>query len=436
MNTSINKSKTVNFADVAHGTLIFDKGDKNESLILELIDTKWVQRLRRISQTGNTKFVYMFAEHSRFGHSLGVAFLASTILKHLSHQRQNEIELYGEAIVAAAILHDVGHLAPGSHLAENVWSRKSGIFRHELLTQKIIEQDPEISQILSKRDPNLCSMVNRILAEDPSLPSWTTSLISGGGWNVDRGNWSIVDSVMCAVTYGRYNVTALIDAFRLTDAGQLVIQESRVDALSHFFVARNSMYRQVYQHRVLQTADSMTKILVERLRESDKELSFRDEIMDKMLYSESYQDNLSLEELFQIDESWWNYHLAHWCYSSDDIVKNLALRLRDRKFLKTINLSLNKSGGLSKDSLAVVEQAKKECLALDLDPNYYCLLIQEKDKHLGKSETPPKVLREDGSLIDAVDVEPLIAILSEKSKATKAWLAVPKEVKLSLGKNR
>jgi HD superfamily phosphohydrolase len=73
--SNLNKSKTVNFADVAHGTLIFDKANSWDALILKLVDTAWVQRLRRISQTGNTKLVYMFAEHSRFGHSLGVAYL-------------------------------------------------------------------------------------------------------------------------------------------------------------------------------------------------------------------------------------------------------------------------------------------------------------------------------------------------------------------------
>src|SRR5690606_7033512 len=127
-----------------------------------------------------------------------------------------------------------------------------------------------------------------------------------------------------------------------------------------------------------------------------------------------------LDELFLIDESWWNYHLSHWCTSEDNIIKDLALRLRDRKLLKTINLPLNESRELDKESLKLIEQAKKACFDQGMDPNYYCLLVQEKDKHLGKSETPPKVLREDGSLIDAKEVEPLIAILSEKSKVTKA----------------
>lgn len=436
MDISLNKSKTVNFSDVAHGTLIFNKSDPYDSLILELIDTKWVQRLRRISQTGNTKMVYMFAEHSRFGHSLGVAYLASILLKHLADQKEEEIKKYSEAIVAAAILHDIGHLAPGSHLAESVWSHSKSIARHELLTQRIIEEDPEIQTILLKRDKDLPSLVVRILDEDPTLPSWTTSMISGGGWNVDRGNWSIVDSVMCAVTYGRYNVTALIDAFRLTDQGELVIQESRVDALTHFFVARNSMYRQVYQHRVLQTVDAITKSIVKRIREIETTTIFQDSVMNKILFSSDYQNKLTLDELFRIDEGWWNYHLSHWCEADDPIIKDLSNRLRDRKVFKTIHLDLDSNGNLSQASQALVEIAVKECEKLGLDKNYYALLIKEKDKHLGKSEVPPKVLQESGKLIDVKDAEPLVALLSEKAKVSKAWLAVPKEVKERLGLSR
>lgn len=436
MDTSIHKSKTVNFADVAHSTLIFDKSDPVESLILELIDTKWVQRLRRISQTGNTKLVYMFAEHSRFGHSLGAAYLASMMLKHLSHQQKNEINKYSEAIAAAAILHDIGHLAPGSHLAEHVWARDSNISKHEVLTQKIIKEDPEISKILEKRNSNLVDLVVRILDEDPSLPPWTTSLISGGGWNVDRGNWSIVDSVMCAVTYGRYNVTALIDAFRLTKNGGLVIQESRLDALTHFFVARNSMYRQVYQHRVLQTCDAMTKTLIKIIRETKPDDLFQDKIMSKMLFSEDYQNTLTLNELFLIDESWWMYHLNHWCSSNYKEVSDFSLRLRDRKIFKTISLDIDQNNQLTKESQNIVELAESTCKRLGLNPKYYSLLIKEKDKHLTKQETPPQVLRENGEIVDVKDIEPLAAFLSEKSKLTRAWLSVPKEIKDILGKNR
>ena len=243
-------SDTISFADVAHQTLLFSRNDSTDRLVLELTDTKWVQRLRRISQTGNTRLVYMFAEHSRFGHSLGVAYLACELMKKLASHQAAVIEPYRAAVAAAAILHDIGHTAPGLHLAERVWSTNTKC-KHETISIRAIKEDEELLKILNNHSPQLVDQVTAILADDESMPQWSRAIISGAGWNADRGNWAIVDSTMCAVNYGQYNVGALLDAFRLTDNGELVLQESRLDALTHFFVARDSMYRQIYQHRVL-----------------------------------------------------------------------------------------------------------------------------------------------------------------------------------------
>jgi len=423
--SNLNKSKTVNFADVAHGTLIFDKANSWDALILKLVDTAWVQRLRRISQTGNTKLVYMFAEHSRFGHSLGVAYLASLLLKHLEGDRPEIVREYGPAIGAAAILHDIGHLAPGSHLAESVWT-KSGKLSHEDLTMRVIKEDPEISGILDSYSPGMKDLVVGILDEDPSLPPWVTSLVSGGGWNVDRGNWSIVDSVMCAVSYGRYNVTALIDAFRISDTNELVLQESRLDALSHFFVARNSMYRQIYQHRVLQVADAMTKSIVRRIRERGEDASgvFMDPVMKQILFRDDIFNTLSLRTLFTVDEAWWSYHLSHWCEAEDKILSDLASRLFNRKLFKTLPLE--------KGNDVLVKKAHELSKAKGLDPAYYVIEVREKDSHRDTSEEPPKVFRESGEIVRVKDVEPLVEILLEKSGISRGWLAVTEEVKREL----
>ena len=83
-------------------------------------------RKRGISQTGNTKLVYMFAEHSRFGHCLGVAYLATLLMKHLRTMSPSQVAPYQNAVAAAALLHDVGHVAPGAHLAERIWAPDLG----------------------------------------------------------------------------------------------------------------------------------------------------------------------------------------------------------------------------------------------------------------------------------------------------------------------
>lgn len=444
-------SSRVSFADVAHQTLTFDAQEPAEKLVLKLIDTRWMQRLRRISQTGNTKFVYMFAEHSRFGHCLGVAYLAVLLMKHLRAQAPELVQPYEAAVAAAALLHDIGHVAPGSHLAERIWAPDHG-GQHEQVSVRVLQEDAELRGILDEFDPGLCSLVCRILDEDPELPPWTTAIISGGGWNADRGNWAIVDSAMCAVTYGRYNVAALVEAFRLSAKGELVIQESRVDALTHFFVARDSMYRQIYQHRVLQAVDSLTRLIVVRLRDlcfpdgvravdlaADTKIvtntlaslnTFCDEAMASTIAATNYAVELPLVSLFSMTEQWWGYHIERWCESHDRVLSDLALRMRDRRLFKTVRL------GDVEANANLAERAETIALKQGLDPRYYITPVEDADAHRGKSELPPMVLLDDGRIVPVTDVEPLIAQLMARPAKKRRWIAVPKSIKDELGRSR
>ena len=423
------ESKTINFADVAHQTLSFEQSEPSDKIVLDLIDTAWVQRLRNISQTGNTKLVYMFAEHSRFGHSLGVAYLAKLLMNKLKRLYPNEIKEYQAAVSAAAILHDIGHVAPGSHLAEKIWG-KHGLASHETVTKRVIKEDKEIQKILS---PELTKKVIAILDNDQAAPSWARAIITGGGWNADRGNWSIVDSTMCAVSYGRYNVMALIDAFRLDQDLNLVLGENRIDALTHFFVARDSMYRQIYQHRVLQAVDALSINLVKRFRslhieKTSAEKQFCDETMSALIKSKNYATDLKLEHIFNMTEHWWMYHVNNWVKSEDKILADLSKRLRDRNLFKTIKLTSSKD--------KIINTAKEKALELGYDPEYYICLIEEKDKHRGKTEKAPNVLLDTGEVVQANKIDPTIDNIISRPVTERTWLAVPKEVKDKLGRQR
>lgn len=422
-------SDTVSFADVAHQTLLFSRSDHTDKLVLELLDTKWVQRLRRISQTGNTRLVYMFAEHSRFGHSLGVAYLACELMRKLHRQQPALVEPFKDAVAAAAILHDIGHTAPGSHLAERVWSDSK--CRHEAISIRVIEEDEEIRSILDTRSPELMKQVCSILANAESMPQWTRAIISGAGWNADRGNWAIVDSAMCAVKYGNYNVTALLDAYRLTKNAELVLQESRLDALTHFFVARDSMYRQVYQHRVLQAVDTITCSIARRAKEllcSETNVCFADDTMKSLLRSNNYARELPLPELFEMCENWWGYHIGRWCNCDDTILSDLSSRLRDRRLFKTVRLPSDKGQA---DSL--LQDAKALLESTGLDPKYYLSVINEADAHREKEEEPPFLLLDTGEIAPVTEVEPLIAQILARKDSSRRWLAIPAETKRSLG---
>jgi HD superfamily phosphohydrolase len=419
----------ITFADVVHQSISFSFEDPAEQLVLRILDTAWFQRLRDISQTANTRLVYMFSEHSRFGHCVGVAYLAKLVLGKLSRNHSKEVEPYRAAVLVAALLHDVGHLAPGSHTAFKTWFPGQPD-SHESLAEQVIANDPEVGAILDSHSPSLKTQVTQILDESDHIPAWTWQLISGGGWNVDRGNWSAVDSILAGVSYGQYNIPALVDSIVITPTGQLALMENRLDSMMHFAVSRHAMYRQVYQHRVLLAADTLNKAVVDRARALGDKLEFADDTMMQALAAKTVAD-LSLPTMFNMRESWWRYHLTRWSKSKDSIVSDLSQRILNRRLLKTIRIQ-NEEG---KDLL--YKKAIDALNTLGLDPRYYLHELSTADVHSGDSKQSMLVQLDNGSIITLSQADPLFnAMASVTRTSQKSWIALPKEAKVLVGHER
>ena len=99
------------------------------SLIFDLIQHRYFQRLRRISQMGMSYLVYPGAHHTRFHHAIGCLHLmqkAVTVLrfKGVGISKQEEQALY-----VAILLHDIGH-GPFSHAMEH--SIVNGVSHEEI----------------------------------------------------------------------------------------------------------------------------------------------------------------------------------------------------------------------------------------------------------------------------------------------------------------
>lgn len=417
----------ITFADVVHQSVSFNRSDPAEKLLLDLLDTRWFQRLRDVSQTANTRLVYMFSEHSRFGHCLGVAYLAKLVLNKLALQRPQEVEALRAAILAAALLHDVGHLAPGSHTAFKTWFPGQPD-SHESLAELVITQDPEISQLLQSFSPSLPHQVLAILSESDDVPPWAWQIVSGGGWNVDRGNWSTVDSVLAGVSYGKYNIPALVDSIVITDDKQLALMENRLDAMLHFMVSRHAMYRQIYQHRVLLAADMLNKAVVQRARDIGDSLEFADETMKAALAAKDVQA-LTLPVMFTMRESWWRYHLSRWTSCSDQILRDLSDRIINRRLFKTVRIHSGRE--------ELLQQAREALAANGLDPRYYLHEISTADMHSGDTKQSMLVRLDNGKSITLAEADPLFkAMVTDARVSNRSWLAMPQEAKLALNYSR
>lgn len=419
----------ITFADVVHQSISFDDSQPAGALVLELIDTRWMQRLRDISQTANTRLVFMFSEHSRFGHSLGAAFLAQTLMDKLSRAFRENIERHRLSVMAAALLHDLGHVAPGSHTAYKTWfpGKSDG---HEALAGRILQEDDEIRGVLGRYGPQLVDDICSILSHSASVPPWTWELITGGGWNVDRGNWCVVDSILAGVSYGKYNIPALTESIMLTPDGHLALRENRIDAMVHFAVSRHAMYRQLYQHRVLLAADMLNRAVVQRARDLKGAVSFADRTMEVVLASSAI-DEIPVSEIFRMRESWWRYHLYRWCDDSDPVLSDLARRLVNRKLFKTIRVQEDEEVN------DVFEKAKRAVADAGYDPSYYLHQVHTFDTHGGDLKHSMRVLMDNGSLLELQEAEPLFRALADAGgELQKIWLAMPDEAKLLMGRKR
>ena len=130
------------FRDPVHGLVEFKNEDRP---LADLLDTRAMQRLRRIKQMGFAWLVYPGAEHSRFGHALGAFHIAQRVTRRLELAPP-----LARHVKIAALLHDIGH-GPFSHAWEHVFAGHD----HERWGARIVAEDAELAAALERLEPGL-----------------------------------------------------------------------------------------------------------------------------------------------------------------------------------------------------------------------------------------------------------------------------------------
>ncbi len=329
--------------DPVHGLIPFDTPE--DAIVVRLLATPQVQRLRRIRQLGVASLAFPGAEHTRFAHAIGSAHVMRRLIDRLrdvegnipSHHRLGR-EMATEAL-AAALLHDVGH-GPLSHLFEDALVGAPA--HEEWSTRIILDGDSEVSRILA--------------AEDARLPARVAALVLGrhectylaravsGTVDVDRCDYLLRDAHATGVPYGRYDLDWLLRSLTFADSGSqreapaLAIDGAKgIVSLESFVLARLFMFQQVYFHKAARAAEWMIRAILSRAAELIRQGVSLPSV-PAAIAAIAVRRTAPLTDYLELDDGVLFGAMHAWESSADPVLSDLTQRIRGRSLFKTLEL--------------------------------------------------------------------------------------------------
>ena len=295
--------------DPVHGYIKITEAER------DVIDTPFVQRLRRIHQLAGAYMVYPGAVHTRFDHVTGAMHVAGQIADALSLW----IDLSSDAIQEirlAALLHDVGH-GPFSHTFEEVLADRSTT-THEDISQRIIA-GTTIRDVLSSHGFSPRKMSAFAVGRQSTKPPFMNEIIAGG-LSADIMDYHLRDSYFTGVEYGKVDVQRVIDSLRVAER-HLALDSAGLYAFEALLLARYEMFKAVYFHRTVRAAELM---LVNSMKLAEEALHLTDlsELNDYL----EMTDEKVLHDLVSLDPAG----------PAQKEARQLAIGFRDRRLVKCV----------------------------------------------------------------------------------------------------
>ena len=355
------------YRDPVHNIIRLQTDSDEGELMMRLIDAAEFQRLRRIKQLGLGLYTYQGAEHSRFTHSLGALHLMTRVLDRLSETYSID-PADRIAARAAALLHDVGH-GSFSHVMEKMLN-----FHHERWTvQVILDQHSEIGELLRSHSSDLPFKVASII-EGTFQPSALAQLVSSQ-LDVDRMDYLLRDSLMTGAKYGIYDLEWIINALAIDEkADRVYVQARGIYAVEEYLQARYYMFRQVYFHRTLRSAEAVLRSIIRRALKLLDDSSYVWHAAGTAFEKILRREKLTINEHLQIDDSDFVFHIKQWQNSSDPILSDLSRRFIARRLFKAIDLDmpLDQQAEFLASARQTIERA-------GFDPEYYFIEDRASD---------------------------------------------------------
>jgi uncharacterized protein len=323
----LNSSKNKIVNDPVWGFIELDS-----DLHADIIEHPYFQRLRRIKQLGLSSLVYPGANHTRFEHAIGTMHLVRSAIDVLKKKGNKITEEEEDGVIAALLLHDIGH-GPFSHALEE--SIVQGISHEEL---SLIY----MNLLNLEMDGRLTLAIDIFMNHYPKL--FLHQLVSSQ-LDMDRLDFLKRDSFYSGVSEGVVSSERIIKMLNIKH-DQLVVEVKGIYSVEKFLIARRLMYWQVYLHKTVISAEHMMIKLLQRASDlsltgvkvpatNHLALFINREIKAEDFYSDDLTIRKhALSNFASLDDSDILCTIKGWIDHPDPILSNLSLALINRKLFK------------------------------------------------------------------------------------------------------
>ncbi|WP_027391657.1 HD domain-containing protein [Aquimarina latercula] len=294
-------------------------------LIFDLIEHRYFQRLRRISQMGLSYLVYPGAHHTRFHHALGCMHLMQNAVRVLRFKGVSISADEEDALYIAILLHDIGH-GPFSHAMEHSIVNE---VNHEAISLMFMEE-------INKEFNGSLTLAIQIFKGEYNR-QFLHQLISGQ-LDMDRLDYLKRDSFYTGVAEGNINSERLITMLNVVE-DELVVEEKGIYSVEKFLLARRLMYWQVYLHKTSIVAESLLIRVLKRAKElvdqgeklnASKPLLF---FLENKITADNFTKEV-LETFSKLDDYDIVSAMKEWATSEDFVLRNLCNMIIDRDLLR------------------------------------------------------------------------------------------------------
>lgn len=385
------------------------------SLIFDLIEHKYFQRLRRITQMGLSYLVYPGAHHTRFHHAIGCMHLMQKAVNVLRFKGVAVSDDEENALYVAILLHDIGH-GPFSHAMEH--SIVNGV-SHEFISLRFMEQlNIEFNGSLT-----LAIKIFKGNYERPFLCQLISSQL-----DMDRSDYLKRDSFYTGVAEGNINSERLITMFNVIN-DKLVIEEKGIYSVEKFLVARRFMYWQVYLHKTGLVAEQLLTRVLKRAKEltsngielnASKSLAF---FLNNEITSKDF-DSKTLETFARLDDNDIISAMKEWQYHEDFVLSNLCEMIINRNLLK-IKV---KNKPIKKELLQKhIQKLINEYNISSQEASYFVFIDETSNQAYNSDLQQINILQKTGKVVDISKASDQFSIKALSKPVTKYYICYPKD---------